>query len=141
MYSTTGDGFYRSMDGARNWEHLQDGMDNFYTHPIIFDSRDPGLLYVGAAADNPGTFGGPGGALARIYRSRNAGSTWERLGNGLPDRLHGMVRGLASDPEASGSVYAGTTDGELFASEDSGDSWELIASGLPAVWVIRIPGN
>ena len=141
MYSTTGDGFYRSMDGARNWEHLQDGMDNPYTHPIILDSQDPNLLYIGAAADNPTTFGGPGGALARIYRSRDAGSTWERLGNGLPDRLHAMVRGLVADPVTPGAVYAGTTDGELFASEDAGDSWEQIASGLPAVWVIRVSGD
>lgn len=141
MYSTTGDGFYRSMDGARNWEHIQEGMDNPYTHPIIFDSRDPSVMYIGSAIDNPSTFGRPEGAAARIYRSRDAGSTWEKLGNGLPDRLHGMVRGLVSDPGVSGGLFAGTTDGELFASEDGGDNWELIADGLPAVWVIRVPSN
>ena len=116
-------------------------MDYFYIHAVIFDSQDPNLLYIGAAQDNPTTFGRPEGAAARVYRSRDAGSTWEQLGNGLPDKLHGMVRGLVSDPTESGTVYAGTTDGELFASGDKGSSWNLIASGLPPVWVIRVASN
>ena len=66
MYSTTGDGFYRSTDGARNWEHIQDGMENPYTHPIIFDSRDPSILYIGSAIDNPAPSGGRK-ALRRVY--------------------------------------------------------------------------
>ena len=141
MYSTTGDGFYRSTDGARNWEHLQGGMDNPYTHPIVLDSRDPNLLYIGAAADNPTTFGGPGGAMARIYRSRDAGSTWERLGERVAGQApcDGGGDWLRTQLHR-GAVYAGTTDGELFAGEDEGDSWEQIASGLPAVWVIRVTG-
>ena len=80
------------------------------------------------------------GTILRVAIPHDGRATAE-LGNGLPDRLHGMVRGLVSDPGVSGGLFAGTTDGELFASEDGGDSWELIADGLPPVWVIRVPNN
>ena len=50
-----------------------------------------------------------------------------------------MVRGLVFNPGVPGGLFAGSTDGELFASEDSGDNWKLVADGLPPVWVIRVP--
>ncbi|MEK7215123.1 MAG: hypothetical protein AAB289_05980 [Chloroflexota bacterium] len=31
------------------------------------------------------------------------------------------------------ALFAGTTDGDVFASEDGGDTWSTIAAGLPAV--------
>ena len=113
-------------------------MDNFYTHPIVLQSSNPEVLFVGAAKDTPSTFGGPNGAAARIYRSRDAGARWEPLGNGLPDSFHGMVRGLLVDPTDHRVVYAGTTDGHLYLSEDEGDSWVLLTTDLPPVWVIRV---
>jgi hypothetical protein len=36
-------------------------------------------------------------------------------------------------PGGNYGFFAGTTDGEVFASFDKGESWRLLAQGLPAV--------
>ena len=141
MYSTTGEGFYRSRDGARTWEISQEGMPNDYTHPIILQPGNPDVLFIGSAAGAPPTFGGPKGAAAQIYRSRNGGESWQTLNGGLPETFHGMVRGLVVDPSNDAALYAGTTDGDLYYSEDEGDNWSLLMEGLPQVWVIKVPSG
>ena len=141
MYSTTGKGFYRSLDKARTWEFCNKGMANYYTHPVVVRPENPDVVYVGAAAGSPNTFGGPQGAAAQIYRSQDAGRSWETLNNGLPERFHGMVRGLIVDPSSQDILYAGTSDGELYQGDEEGDRWSLIMKDLPAVWVIRIPSS
>src|ERR1700722_2241559 len=35
----------------------------------------------------------------------------------------GDVRSLAADPSHPGTVYLGTTDGDVFASRDAGEHW------------------
>jgi len=95
------------------------------------------LLLVGWAVGAPPTFGGPRGAAAQIYRSRNGGESWQTLNGGLPETFHGMVRGLVVDPSNDAALYAGTTDGDLYYSEDEGDNWSLVMEGLPQVWVIK----
>ncbi|MEE9323957.1 MAG: exo-alpha-sialidase, partial [Dehalococcoidia bacterium] len=80
----------------------------------------------------------PEGAQAALYRSIQQGQNWEKLSRGLPGSFHAMVRSMAIDPVRSDSVYAGTDDGELFASEDGGDSWYLINKGLSAIRTLKV---
>jgi photosystem II stability/assembly factor-like uncharacterized protein len=141
VYSTTGEGFYRSTDRAKTWKFAFEGIKNDYTHPVVVRPDDPQVVFTAAASDPPPSFSRPTGAEAIIYRSNDAGDTWEPLTNGLPDMFHGMVRGLTIDPNNPDVVYAGSTDGEIYRSEDGGDSWSLMMDGLPGVWVIRVVAN
>ena len=71
-----------------------------------------------------------------VYRSRNAGTDWEPLTNGLPQRnayLHVMREGMATDAMDECGVYVGTTTGQIFSSRDDGDSWELLIDLLPPI--------
>jgi hypothetical protein len=76
----------------------------------------------------------------RVYRSRDAGATWESASSGLPaEHVYVTVLREAMDIDAGEpcGVYFGTSGGQLFASPDAGDSWEELASYLPRILNVK----
>jgi len=138
IYATTGDGFYRSENGGASWQRAHRGLEASYTVPLAFCSDTRDLLFVGAATDDPTFWDRPEGAQAALYRSIQQGQNWEKLSQGLPITFNAMLRSVTINPARPDSVYAGTDDGELFASEDGGDSWHLIAKGLPPIRTLKV---
>lgn len=65
-----------------------------------------------------------------LYRTRDYGKTWERVGHGLPKE--GPVYALRTDDRNRGLMFAGTETG-LFLSFDEGTTWQPFACGLPPV--------
>lgn len=128
LYATTGDGFHRSDDGGRHWQHIMTGLDRRYTVPFLVSLKRPERLFTAAALGPPPSW--YKGVNAAIYRSDDAGDHWERLGRGLPEQFDMMVRNLATD--AAGDLYA-ATESELYGSPDEGENWELLAKDLPRV--------
>ena len=99
------------------------------THPT-----DPDTAYVlplqGAEFRCP-----PEGKL-RVYRTTDAGESWEALSKGLPQEnaYMGTYReAMSTDTLPSAGVYFGTNTGHVYASADGGDSWRRITSDLPPV--------
>lgn len=81
----------------------------------------------------------PEGRL-RVYRTRDAGRSWQPLTRGLPQRdaYETVLRdGLATDTLPRAGVYFGTRSGKLFGSRDGGTSFYRIADGLPPVVCVR----
>ena len=79
-------------------------------------------------------------AKLRVYRTRNAGESWEALSEGLPqtDAYETVLRdAMAADSMKQAGIYFGTRSGKLFGSSDSGTSWREIAGGLPPVVCVR----
>ncbi len=77
---------------------------------------------------------------AKVWRTRDAGASWEPLGNGLPqhDAYFSVLRdAFTSDSLDPAGLYFGTRGGQLFASADEGESWRTIADWLPAVLCVR----
>lgn len=75
-----------------------------------------------------------------MFRTTDAGRTWEPLTEGLPDGAHyGTVLrdALCTDDADPAGVYFGNRNGELYASADDGDSWQQLASHLPDVLCVR----
>jgi len=70
-----------------------------------------------------------------VFRSRDAGESWQRLDRGLPSRgWHTVFRqAMAHDGNASLRLAFGTTSGEVWGSADEGDSWQTHVSGLPKI--------
>ena len=72
--------------------------------------------------------------------SRNAGTSWEALSRGLPQKgaYETVLRDamIADSLEPTG-IYFGTRSGQLFGSSDEGKTWESIHAGLPAVICVR----
>ena len=78
---------------------------------------------------------------AAVWRTRDAGSSWQRLERGLPQHgAHvGVLReGMAIDSYDIPGLYFGTSTGQLFASADEGDSWSEIASYLPPISSVEV---
>jgi photosystem II stability/assembly factor-like uncharacterized protein len=78
---------------------------------------------------------------AAVWRTRDAGSSWERLSNGLPqsDAYLGVLReAMAGDTYDVPGYYFGTSTGQVFASADDGDSWAEIASYLPPISSVEV---
>ena len=73
-----------------------------------------------------------GKANASIYRSVG-GAAWEKLSGGLPDPLDYMAYALIPDPEASGHLFAGLANGDVWHTKDYGDSWSQLPFNLGGI--------
>ena len=72
-------------------------------------------------------------------RSRDAGGTWEELGEGLPDPFYvGVLRdAMCADSHERTGLYLGTRDGGVWTSTDAGERWRPVVQHLPDVVVVR----
>jgi hypothetical protein len=76
-------------------------------------------------------------------RSNDAGTTWEQLGEGLPNPLLNMIECLEFDPDDSqsmviatggeGARYVKLDRSEVYLSVNRGEQWEEIIGGLPNI--------
>ena len=65
-----------------------------------------------------------------IYRTRDAGKTWQRVTNGLPAGVY--MQTVKEDPEHKGLLFAGTELG-VYVSFNDGDDWQSLQLNLPPV--------
>jgi hypothetical protein len=83
----------------------------------------------------------PPGARLRVYRTRNAGASWQPLYQGLPqEQAWGATvlrDGLCTDTRDPAGIYFGTRNGSLFGSRDEGRTWKEIAGALPPIVCVR----
>ncbi|MEP6925030.1 MAG: hypothetical protein ABI954_11245, partial [Pyrinomonadaceae bacterium] len=63
-----------------------------------------------------------------IYRTRDAGKTWQKITNGLPPGVY--LQTVKEDPQRKGLLFAGTELG-VFVSFNDGDSWQPLQLNLP----------
>ena len=77
---------------------------------------------------------------AAVWRTHDAGTTWIRSGDGLPqdDAFLGVLReAMATDRQDPVGVYFGTSTGQLYGSVDEGRTWSIVADNLPAIWSVE----
>ena len=64
-----------------------------------------------------------------IYRTRDGGSTWVHITDGIPDG--GPVNVVREDPQRPGLLFAGTEQ-TVYVSFDDGERWQPLRLNLPA---------
>ena len=82
----------------------------------------------------------PGGCPA-AYVTRNAGKTWQRLDNGLPESQAWWTvkrQAMTVDTRPTPALYLGTTSGELWIGHDEGARWSNIARHLPEIYAVEV---
>ncbi len=135
LYQQNHCGMYRSDDGGRSWDSIEEGLPSSFGFPAAVHPRDPDTLYlVPLNGDIAGRF--MPDAKAAVWRTTDGGKTWRDLREGLPQQnaFVGVLRqALATDRLAPAGVYFGTSSGALYASADEGESWTCIAQHLPAI--------
>lgn len=130
-------GVYRSDDEGGSWTSIADGLPSDFGFPVVVDPGDPDTVYVFPLGGGEGRY--PPGGKARVWRSHDAGATWEELGEGLPDSFYvGVMRdAMCTDDHAAPGLYLGARNGGVWMSSDCGDTWREIVTNLPDVMVVR----
>src|SRR5579859_7299337 len=121
-------GLYKTTDGGKNWKAMLTVSENTGVNDVQLDPSNPDIVYAAAYQRRRHVFtmidGGPESA---IYKSTDAGATWNKVNSGLPTVDMGRI-GLAVSPADPNVVYATieAADGKggVFRSNDKGATWE-----------------
>jgi hypothetical protein len=140
LYQQNHHGVWRSQDGGRGWHDITAGLPSTFGFPLWAHPRDGETIWtVPLNGDTEGRY--PPNAAAAVWRSRNAGASWEALRAGLPQEacfFTVLRQGMSGDRRDPAGVYFGTNTGSVFASRDEGDTWEEIARHLPTVLAVEV---
>jgi hypothetical protein len=139
LYQQSHDGVFRSDDAGGTWVDVSAGLPSRFGFPVATHPRGPDTAYV-VPLDAGGERRSPPGGRLAVWRSRDAGGTWERLDRGLPEGpVHVTVwRGaLGTDDLDPAGVYLGTSTGQLYASPDEGETWAPVAPYLPPILCLK----
>ena len=131
-------GLYRSDDHAENWSDIANGLPSDFGFAMAMHPRNPDWVYIVPVESDE--FRCTCDGRLRIYRTRNAGASWEPLSRGLPQKgAHETILrdAMTVDSFDPAGIYFGTRSGKLFSSIDEGRTWENILDGLPPVVCIR----
>ncbi|HTQ85503.1 MAG TPA: protein kinase [Candidatus Solibacter sp.] len=132
-------GIYRSDDAGETWRDIANGVPSDFGFPVVIHPRDPDCVYV-LPVESDEFRCTPDGHL-RVYRTRNAGASWEPLSRGLPQKraYETVLRdAMTADELDPTGLYFGTRSGALYGSRDEGRSWTRILEGLPAILCVKI---
>ena len=131
-------GLYRSDDWGDSWNDVANGVPSDFGFAIQSHPHEPDTVYaIPIQSDEFRVV--PGGQL-RVFRSRDAGGSWQPLGNGLPqaNAYESVLRdGLAVDTHDPAGVYFGTRSGKLYGSATAGEQWTELADSLPPICCVK----
>lgn len=131
-------GLYRSDNHADNWVDIANGVPSDFGFVVVMHPQNPDWVYVVPVESDEFRCACDG--RLRVYRTRNAGASWEALSRGLPQKqaYETVLRdSMTADSLDPAGLYLGTRSGQLFASADDGKTWQKIMEGLPSITCIR----
>ncbi len=131
-------GLYRSDDRGETWVDIANGVPSDFGFPVGIHPSQPDTAWI-VPLESDEFRCTPEGKL-RVYRTRDAGATWQAMTAGLPqdDAYETVLRdALAVDRLDPAGVYFGTRNGKLFGSADEGEHWTEILDGLPPVISVK----
>lgn len=131
-------GLYRSDDWGDSWTDIANGVPSDFGFAMVMHPRDPDTVYIVPLESD--MFRCTPEAKLRVYRTTDAGASWEPLTEGLPqeDAYETVLRDcLAADSLEQPGIYFGTRSGKVYSSLDDGATWAEIADSLPPVVCVK----
>lgn len=123
-------GVFRTRDGGKNWEKVLYVNDSTGAVDVEFQPGNPQVVFasIWRAERKPWTIIS-GSMEGGIYKSTDGGSTWKKLGGGLPTGLFGKSN-VAVSAGAPNRVYAlieAKPGPGLYRSDDVGETWARVS--------------
>lgn len=120
-------GLYRTADGGQTWQHVLFIDDQTGANDVVWAADNPNVVYTSTWQNYPDV----SGENSSVYRSEDAGASWQKSATGLPTGKHVGRIGLAVSQSDSQKVYALVDNRErieqgaaqVFRSLDGGQSW------------------
>jgi photosystem II stability/assembly factor-like uncharacterized protein len=135
-------GLFKTTDGGTTWDKILYISDRVGIVEVVMDPSDSKILYAAAwERDRKAWNHYASGEGSALYKSTDAGATWEHLTAGLPAGKTVGRFGLAVSPSRSDIVYALLDNhalrpdgerriaGEIYRSEDKGKTWRKTHEG------------
>jgi photosystem II stability/assembly factor-like uncharacterized protein len=116
LYALAAGDVWLSRDGGREWEPRNSGLPRGQVETLAFDLEVRPRFWAGGAD--------------RIYRTDDAGVTWETAGRALPE-AETHIRAIAPQLAVDSGRTVLSTDRGLYLSQDGGSSWDLLSDNLP----------
>lgn len=137
LYAQNHGGVYRSDDEGGTWTSIGEGLPSDFGFPIVVHPHQPETIFVFPLGGGDRRY--PPEGRARVWRSRDAGDSWEPLEVGLPESFHVAVMrdAFCTDGADPAGFYFGARNGSVWASLDDGESWREIIRDLPDVMAVR----
>jgi hypothetical protein len=137
FYAQVHHGVYRSDDGAATWQSIADGLPSDFGFPMVVHPHRSDVVYNFPLVADMRRFA-PDGRCA-VYRSEDAGESWDALTDGLPEPFWNAVMrdAMCVDTADRAGVYFGTRSGSVYASRDEGEHWQAVVENLPDVLCVR----
>jgi photosystem II stability/assembly factor-like uncharacterized protein len=134
--TSTQRGVFRTTNGGQSWEKVLYINDSTGVTDLVAKPDDPNTLYASAWRGERRPWSIISGSKddGGIYRSIDGGTTWTKLGGGLPTGIIGKSN-LAVSAAAPRRVYA-LIEAErpkagLYRSDDAGDTWMRVSTHGP----------
>jgi photosystem II stability/assembly factor-like uncharacterized protein len=142
LYQQNHCGIYRVDRPERKWTRIGNAMPKDIGDvgfPMVVHPRNPDVAWVfpmdGGTVWPRTSLGGK----PAVFRTRDAGASWERQDAGFPrEQAWWTVKrqSMAADHGDPVGLYFGTTSGEVWMSRDEGAKWTNIARHLPHVYAV-----
>jgi photosystem II stability/assembly factor-like uncharacterized protein len=125
VYAGTADsGMFKTEDGGRQWTRLS--IPAVRVNTIVINPKQTEEVYAA----------GSSGGLGRIYKSSDAGETWEEVYN--DPTPNASISAFDIDPDSPHILYAGTGANGIIKSTDGGRTWFLLRWSEAQVRILRV---
>lgn len=121
-------GVFKSIDGGATWEKILYVDETTGCSEVIMDPKNPDILYASMWEFRRTAWSfNSGGNKSGLYKSTDAGNTWNKIHNGFPEGRLGRIA-IAQAPSDNQVLYA-VVESEvkeksgLYQSTNAGESW------------------
>tara|TARA_B100000767_G_scaffold274060_1_gene305955 strand:+ start:1164 stop:4181 length:3018 start_codon:yes stop_codon:yes gene_type:complete len=124
-------GVYKSSDGGETWRKILYVNEQTGAADMTMDPEDPSIIYASMWEFRRTAWSfSSGGENSALYKSTDAGKTWNKIHNGFPDGQLGRLA-IAVAPSDSNVLYT-VIEAEdskrkgLYKSDDAGANWKQL---------------
>ena len=114
---------YKSTDDGTHWTRVALDTAGGEVQTLAIQASNTSIMYAGGGVYASGS---TWPTYSRIYKSTNAGSTWNQIGSSTFGKQYESITKIVIDP-FNANVLAATTNNGVYTSTDAGSTWTVPA--------------